>query len=239
MLVPAMVYLLGMNQHRAHGTSLAVIGAVVLFSAIFYSKHGLVDWTIAIELMVGGVVGAAIGARICNLLSAGRLKKYFGIFLAVVGIRMLYGAFMSYAHAAGPHAAAHHALAADTIGGGAAVVGIGLITGIFSGLFGIGGGLIMVPTLVLLVGFTQKLAQGISLAVIIPVSVSGAAIHNAHGNVNWNVAFWLAFGGVMGGLLGAHLAVVEVGELALKGMFGTLMLVTGMLMFRYKRPACD
>jgi uncharacterized membrane protein YfcA len=233
-----MVYLLGMNQHRAHGTSLAVIGAVVLFSAIFYSRHGLVDWTIAIELMIGGVVGAAIGARICNLLSAGRLKRYFGIFLGVIGIRMLYGAYASHAFAAGPHAVGY-ALSGDTLGGGAAVVGIGLITGIFSGLFGIGGGLIMVPTLVLFVGFTQKMAQGISLAVIIPVSVSGALIHNAHGNVNWNVVFWLALGGIMGGLLGAHLAVVEVGEIALKSMFGLLMLVTGILMFRHRRPACD
>lgn len=227
-----MVYLLGMTQHRAHGTSLAVIAPVVVLSALYYSTHGLVDWTIAVELMIGGVIGAMIGARICNLISAGRLRRYFGIFLAVVGLRMLYGA-AAFAFTVRPEIAGH-ALSANTLGGGAAVVGIGLVTGIFSGLFGIGGGLIMVPTLVLLFSFPQKLAQGISLAVIIPVSISGAMIHNAHGNVNWGVAFWLALGGILGGLAGAHLAVVEIGEVALKGMFGMLMFVTGMLMFRHK-----
>jgi len=231
-----MVYLLGMTQHRAHGTSLAVIAPVVVLSALYYSTHGLVDWTIAVELMIGGVIGAMIGARICNLISAGRLRRYFGVFLAVIGIRMLYGA--AFAFAGGPEIAGH-AFSANTLGGGAAVVGIGLVTGVFSGLFGIGGGLIMVPTLVLLFAFPQKLAQGISLAVIIPVSISGALIHNAHGNVNWGVAFWLALGGILGGLVGAHLAVVEIGEVALKGMFGMLMLVTGMLMFRHKTQTCN
>ena len=234
-LVPAMVYLLGMNQHRAHGTSLAVIAVVVFSSAVYYSTHGLVDWTVAIELMAGGVIGAMIGARICALLSAGRLRRYFGIFLGIVGLRMLYGAaFASSALQIGGHV-----LAPETLGGGSVVVAIGLVTGIFSGLFGIGGGLIMVPTLVLLFGFKQKLAQGISLAVIIPVSISGAAIHNAHGNVNWGVAVWLAVGGVMGGLVGAHLAVVKIQDPVLCGLFGLLMLVTGVLMFHHKRPACD
>jgi uncharacterized membrane protein YfcA len=228
-----MVYLLGMTQHRAHGTSLAVIAPVVVLSALYYSTHGLVDWTIAVELMIGGVIGAMIGARICNRISAGRLRRYFGIFLAVIGIRMLYGAAVAFAFAVRPEIAGH-AFSANALGGGALVVGIGLVTGVFSGLFGIGGGLIMVPTLVLLFAFSQKLAQGISLAVIIPVSISGALIHNAHGNVNWGVAFWLALGGVLGGLVGAHLAVVEIGEVALKGMFGTLMLVTGTLMFRHR-----
>lgn len=236
-LIPAMVYLLGMDQHKAHGTSLAVMSVVVLSSAVFYSQHGLVNWIVGIELMVGGVIGAGIGARLCARLSAGRLKRYFGAFLAVIGIRMLYGAAAAYASTGDVHVAGH-AFAAGTLAGGAAVVGVGLITGIFSGLFGIGGGLIMVPTLVLIFGFAQKLAQGISLAVIIPVSISGALIHNAHGNVRWNTAFWLALGGVMGGLVGAHLAVVQIGEVVLKGLFGLLMLGTGILIFRHRPQRC-
>lgn len=235
-MVPTMVYLLGMNQHRAHGTSLAVIAVVVMSSAVYYSRHGLVDWTIAIELMAGGVIGAMIGARICALLHAARLRRYFGVLLAFVGFRMLYGAVLLSFGA--PHIGGD-VLAPQTLGGGAAMVAIGFVTGVISGLFGIGGGLIMVPTLVLLFGFLQKLAQGISLAVMIPVSISGALIHHAHGNVNWGVAFWLVLGGILGGLVGAHLAVLKIDEPVLRGMFGLLMFVVGLLMFRHRRPARD
>jgi len=237
-LVPAMVYLYGMNQHRAHGTSLAAISLVALFTALFYSRHGQVDWIVAGELMLGGVVGAMIGARICALLSARRLRRYFGIFLAVVGIRMLYNAAAVFA-AAGAPSIAGRAFAPDQLGGGLLVVVIGVFTGILSGLFGIGGGIVMIPTLVLLFGFAQKMAQGISLAVIIPVSISGALIHSAHGNVRWSTGMWLAFGGIFGGLVGARIAVIEVGELVLQGMFGLLVLVTGVLMMRHRREACD
>ncbi len=235
-LIPAMVYLLGMNQHRAHGTSLAVISLVVLSSAILYSKHGLVDWTVAVELMVGGVIGATIGARICNRISAGKLKRLFGVFMALVGLRMLYGA--AFASGAASEIAGY-AISAYTVGGGVVVFLIGLVTGVISGLFGIGGGLIMVPILTLVMGMGQKAAQGISLAVIVPVSISGALIHQGHGNVRWNIAFWLAVGGVLGGLAGAHVAVVKIPDAVLKGMFGLLMLVMGMLMFRHAKPTCS
>lgn len=230
-LIPTMVYLLGMDQHRAHGTSLAIISLVVLSSAILYSKHGLVDWTVAVELMAGGVIGASIGARLCNRLSAGKLKRYFGIFLAFVGLRMLCSA--AFAATTTPHIAGH-ALLAGTLGGGAVVVLVGVGTGIFSGLFGIGGGIIMIPVLTLGLGLAQKAAQGISLAVIIPVSFSGAMIHNAHGNVRWGIGFWLAAGGVLGGLFGASLAVNRIPDEVLRGMFGVLMLVMGILMFRHR-----
>lgn len=229
-LVPMMVYLLGMNQHRAHGTSLAVISMVVLFSAIFYSRHGQVDWLVAIELAIGGVIGAALGARICILISARRLRRFFGFLMMLVGLRMLYGA-ASAAYIVSP-VIAGHVLAPHEFWGASAVLGIGLFTGILSGIFGIGGGIIMIPAMVLLFGFSQKMAQGISLAVIIPVSISGALIHNRQGNVRWDTAFWLGLGGILGGLIGARLAVLQISDLALRGMFGVLTLVVGILMAR-------
>ncbi|HET6452767.1 MAG TPA: sulfite exporter TauE/SafE family protein, partial [Armatimonadota bacterium] len=192
-LVPMMVYLLGMNQHRAHGTSLAVISMVVLSSAIFYSRHGHVDWLVAMEMMIGGVVGAAIGAKVCTLICARRLRRLFGILMILVGLRMLYGA--AWAYAAHP-VVAGHVISPYHLWGGLMVVGIGFITGILSGIFGIGGGIVMIPAMVLLLGFAQKTAQGISLAVIIPVSISGALIHSRQGTVRWGTAVWLGVGGI-------------------------------------------
>jgi uncharacterized membrane protein YfcA len=229
-LVPIMVYLLGMNQHRAHGTSLAVISMVVISSAMFYNKHGNVDWLVAIELAIGGVIGAMIGARICTLICAGKLRRLFGALMMLVGLRMLYGAAWA-AHAATP-VIAGHAISAHQFWGGVLVTGIGLLTGVLSGIFGIGGGIVMVPAMVLILMFPQKLAQGISLAVIIPVSISGALIHSKHGNVRWDTAVWLGMGGIVGGLIGARTAVLQASDLTLKGMFGVLTLLVGVLMAR-------
>jgi len=240
-LVPVLVYLLGLSQHRAHGTSLAYMAPVALFTALSYSGHGHVDWLVAIELAVGGVVGAAVGARICVLTSARRLRTYFGLFLAAIGLRMMYEARAVFASAvaAGP-VVAGHAFPADQPIGALVIVVIGVVTGAASGLLGVGGGIVMVPALVLLFGYTQKLAQGISLAVIIPVSISGTLIHSKHGNVRWHIAVWLALGGIPGGLVGARIANVEVGDPVLRGMFGLLMLVMAGLMIRRRRSGvCD
>jgi len=232
-LVPALVYLIGLSQHRAHGTSLACMAPVALSTALFYSGRHHVDWLVAIELAVGGVIGAGIGVRICTLLSARRLRTFFGLFLVAIGIRMMYEArgVFAFAAATGP-VVAGHTFPPDQLPGALAVVMIGIITGTASGLLGVGGGIVMIPALVLLFGYTQKLAQGISLAVIIPVSISGTLIHSIHGNVRWNVAVWLALGGIAGGLAGARIANVEVSDPALRGMFGLLTLVMGGLMMR-------
>ena len=237
LLVPAMVYLLGMNQHQAHGTSLAVISCVVLLSAVFYGLHGQVDWIIAVEMAVGGVIGAAIGARIACLLSGSRLRRYFGIFLAAVGIRMLYDAIASIAN--GGPAWPGLAVEATHLSGVLLITSIGALAGVLSGLLGVGGGIIMIPAMVLLLGLPQKMAQGISLAVIIPVSISGALIHGKHGNVRADVGMWLAVGGIIGGLLGARTAL-GLNPCVLRGAFGLLMLLMGILMLlRASRGPCE
>jgi len=224
-LVPAMVYLIGLSQHQAHGTSLAVMIFIVLLGAITYSQSGQMNWLVAIELAIGGVFGAMIGARLANKLSAKRLKRYFGLLLLFVAARMIYDV-VSSASGAGP--VNGHAVSAGGFGA-VAVLGLGVLTGMLSGLMGVGGGIIMVPAMVYLMGLSQKMAQGISLAVIIPVSISGAIIHAKHGNVRADVWHWLVFGGVAGGLIGARLAIVLPSEI-LRVIFGGLMIVLGTMM---------
>jgi uncharacterized protein len=228
LMIPAMIFLLGMSQHQAHGTSLAAISLTVLFSAIYYGTHGQVNWVVAVELALGGTFGAMIGARICALISAGKLRTYFGTFVAAVGIRMLYDAYLLY-H--GCNLSAENLISPVTLSGGLILVAVGVLTGILSGLLGIGGGILMIPAMVLLLGFTQTMAQGISLAVIIPVSISGALIHRKHGNVRMDVGIWLAFGGIFGGLLGAQIAIGQQ-QWVLRSLFGLLMLIMGALMIR-------
>ncbi|MHB1001520.1 MAG: sulfite exporter TauE/SafE family protein [Armatimonadota bacterium] len=224
LMVPALIYLLGLNQHKAHGTSLAVISPIVLLTAIYYASHGEVNWLIALELAAGGIIGAGMGARLCQKLSADKLRKYFGLFILLMGIRMLLDLHPAYAP--GTTQAANQMISPSNIIGVIAITGIGVITGVLSGLLGIGGGIIMIPALVLLLGASQQLAQGISLAVIIPVSISGAIIHAKHGNVVLKDAVWLAIGGIAGALLGARLAM-GMDPLTLRGAFGLLMILMG------------
>lgn len=228
-LVPAMVYLLGINQHAAHGTSLAVISFVVLLSALYYGSHGQVDWIIALWLAGGGVIGAAIGARLCSLLSGGRLRQYFAIFLMLVAVRMVYDLL-------DPNGAYLPGVEMPSAGvlGTLLILSIGVLTGVLSGLFGVGGGVIIVPAMVLLLGMSQHAAQGISLAVIIPVSVSGALIHFRYGNLRMEIWKWLTIGGVVGGLVGARIAL-GLDPLLLRGLFGVLLIVLAYMMFRRGR----
>ena len=109
-------------------------------------------------------------------------------------------------------------------------IGIGIIAGIASGMFGIGGGLVMVPALVYLFNFTQHQAQGTSLAVLTaPVVFLGALKYFNEGNVNLKMALFIAISFVIGAYLGAVL-VHKISDPTLKRMFGVLLLIMSIKM---------
>ena len=83
---------------------------------------------------------------------------------------------------------------------------IGVCAGIISGLLGLGGGVFLVPALLLFLDMSIHKAIGISLAVIVPTALSGALKHYHLGNVDLRVAALVAVGGIVGGFLGAILA---------------------------------
>ena len=105
---------------------------------------------------------------------------------------------------------------------------IGLLAGILSGLVGVGGGIIMVPFFVLVLGLTQHNAQGLSLAVMLP-PVTFLAVYNYHtsgegGNIDWRVALIIAILFIIGGFLGSKLAL-QIDQRLLKKIFGVFMLL--------------
>jgi len=106
----------------------------------------------------------------------------------------------------------------------------GVAAGTVAGLFGVGGGIIMVPLLVLLFGYEQHIAQGTSLAVMLPLSVAGCWRYAAKGNVEWGVAVALGIGAVVGvTFLGAPFAHHLEGSV-LRKLFGVLLIVIGLNM---------
>lgn len=83
--------------------------------------------------------------------------------------------------------------------------GVGVVAGVLSGLLGVGGGIVMVPGLVLLLGLSQHRAHATSLAAIVPIAVAGAATFGIGGRVNYALAGLVGVGAVLGAPLGVRL----------------------------------
>lgn len=107
-----------------------------------------------------------------------------------------------------------------------ALAGIGVVAGVLAGLLGIGGGLVMVPAMVLLLGFDQHVAQGTSLVVIIPAALSGSLTHYRSGRIALRDAALLAAGGVLGATLGSGLAL-SVDDSSLRRLFALFLVAVG------------
>ena len=107
---------------------------------------------------------------------------------------------------------------------------VGLGTGLFSGFFGLGGGIIVIPALIFLFGFTQHMAQGTSLAMMIPpIGILAVLQYYKAGNVQILPAALLCIGFVLGGYLGATM-VLQIPETILKRLFGVVLFAVSIKM---------
>jgi hypothetical protein len=223
-----MAFMLRIRPHRAHGTSLAVVLAAAVAGVYQYAGHGHVRWSVAILLALGGVLGAMIGARLTSAFRALPLRQAFGVLVAILGIVMI---VLPASYANQPRA-----LIPSHLHGWPVIVLVGVLAGTVSGLLGTGGGIIMVPAILFLLGESQKMAQGISLAVIIPAALSGALIHARKGNVIPNLAGWLACGAVVGAIVMGH-RVGSIENDTLKMIFGVFLIAVGVSMVTRHRKA--
>lgn len=119
---------------------------------------------------------------------------------------------------------------------GVATVLVGFAAGSLASSLGIGGGLVFVPALAVIFSFSQHLAQGTSLAVIVPTVLVGAVTHARAGRVDFKLAAAIGCGGVAGGLLGGWLAQ-DIDETLLRRLFSVLLLITAMRMLLRSRPS--
>ncbi len=105
------------------------------------------------------------------------------------------------------------------------LIAIGVGAGILSGMFGIGGGIVIVPALLLLARFPAPVATGTSLAVfLLPVGILGALEYYRHGNIDWRSSLWIALGLFFGAYFGARIAHVISAQL-LQRLFAVLLLI--------------
>ena len=112
------------------------------------------------------------------------------------------------------------------------LMAIGVLAGILSGFMGVGGGVIMIPLMMLLLGYDQHQAQGMSLAVLaVPVTfVAALTYHKSGYPINWKFAVLIAIFFVVGGFLGSKLAV-KIDQVVLKKIFAVILLIVAIRLF--------
>lgn len=182
-MVPLLTGRIGLSQHRAHGTSLAIIMFVAAAGALPYGRAGNIDWRLVLALLPGALVGVFVGARAMVKVPALQLRLLFGAFLFFVAFRQLVWHLSADAPATGVEG-----LAID--------LAFGFAGGVLAGVLGVGGGAIFVPTIVIL-GLAdaggedpQKIAQGVSLVVIVATGALGTATNLRQGTVDLAAARW-------------------------------------------------
>jgi uncharacterized membrane protein YfcA len=107
---------------------------------------------------------------------------------------------------------------------------IGLTAGVLSGLIGIGGGVLIIPILVFLLGFSQHMAEGTTLAAMVPpIGILAAYVYYQNGNVDLKAAGFIALGFVVGGLFGAKIAQ-QISHESLQKIFAVVLILVGIKM---------
>ena len=195
--VPLLLYVVGIRDaHVAIGTSALAVAANAFVNLLGHWRAGNVKWPCAATFAVAGVVGAAIGSTVGKLVDGRQLLFLFALAMIAVGVAMLR-----------PRAAAGNADVRLTPAIAVRLVGVGLTVGAISGFFGIGGGFLIVPGLMLGSGMTILNAIGSSLFSVGSFGLTTAINYALSGLIDWTVALLFIVGGVGGGILGMRSAM--------------------------------
>lgn len=88
--VPAMVLILGAEEHKAHATAISIILPLTVVSSVFYICNNYVDWGLTFKVVLGGLMGGYIGAKLLNICPTGALRKIFAVFMIAASFRMIF-----------------------------------------------------------------------------------------------------------------------------------------------------
>ncbi|WP_322411471.1 sulfite exporter TauE/SafE family protein [Microbacterium invictum] len=207
-VVPLLVLILGYGQRLAAGTSLAAIVPTATVGVIAYAVNDSVAWIPALILAAGAVVGAQIGTWLLPRTPVTVLRWGFVGFLVIVIVSL----FLVI-----PSRDAGLPLTVVTVLG---LVALGVVTGILAGLLGVGGGVIVVPVLLLLFGTSDLLAKGTSLLMMIPTAISGTIGNLVRKNVDLPAAALVGVAACVTAPVGTLLATLvdpQVGNILFAG----------------------
>jgi len=223
-MIPLMTSsLLKLTQHQAHGTSLFAVAATGIAGALGYAEQ--VQLEAAGMIACFGMVTARLGAALTAKLSERVLKRALGIFMICVAPMVpLKHYFVGLADEPAPTIKERNSLTIRTLLPPAM---IGLGSGFMAGLFGVGGGAIVVPALTVFTDMSHYQALGTSLCAMSLPAMVGTYTHYTQGNVAMRVAPTLALGSFVGAYLGGKLIGLKTNEEILRWGFSGLMIVLG------------
>jgi uncharacterized membrane protein YfcA len=188
LIVPGLMWVATMEQRRAHGTSLAAVLPIALCGLVTYVANDHVNVAAAVALIAGSLGGTLLGTAWLAKAPKRTLSLGFATVLVASAVRLLFEIDASREHAL-------------TVGSAAVLVLTGFVAGVLAGLLGIGGGVVMVPAMMLVLGLAPVVAKGTSLAVIVPTAIIGTWRNRRNLNVDIRAS-------VIVGLAGAGTAVV-------------------------------
>jgi len=231
-IVPALIYLDPVLLHRgittpvAVGTSLLVLIVTALSSTLAFVRQKRVDFRSGWLFFAASGPGAIVGALLTGKLDAKQFQLVFGCFMLAMAVLLIVRPYLkplkiewsirkTYTDPSGE---------TTTYGyGPLSALAVGLCVGFVSGLFGIGGGSLFVPLMVLLFSFPPHVATATSMFVICLSSITGSIAHIAAGEIDWFSALFLAPGAWIGGRLGAAIASRLSGDGLMWLLRGTLV----------------
>lgn len=197
--VPALVYLAGQDLRQAVASSLVVVGVTSLVALVPRLRAGQVAWRIALLFGAAGAATAFAGAAVNRLLPDGVVLALFAVLMAGAGARMLAGR-----PGTGPACAVdggrvdwRHCLPRTLAGG--------LVVGFLTGLLGVGGGFLIVPVLVMVLGLPMPTAVGTSLVIMAANSAAGFAAHAGDARLDVPVAVAFTTAAVVSAMVAARL----------------------------------
>lgn len=88
-LVPCLVFIMKLEDHKAHATAISIILPISIISSLIYFKYDVVDIDLTLKVAVGSVIGALVGSCLLNRISVNILRKIFGIFMIIAAVRMV------------------------------------------------------------------------------------------------------------------------------------------------------
>jgi uncharacterized membrane protein YfcA len=215
-LVPVLVLLLHMQQKRAQATSLVMVALAATAGFLTYAAADFVAWIPAAFILMGGLVGSWLGSSLVKRTSDYRLQFGFGLLLIAVAVRLLWPSSTADVVEV-PEISTLVALG---------YIASGVAMGLLSALFGIGGGIILIPIVVAFFGFSQQLAAGTSLAVMAPIAIFGAWRQSRAGSTDWSVGLRFGIASIPGGIVGA-VAAVSLSGSVVRTAFAIVLLLVG------------
>ena len=217
--VPALVYVIGENPRSATSASLVIVGATALTGTIRHARSRRVRWIPGLIFGCIGVGGSLLGSALNRLVNPNVLLLAFaGVMLLAAGAMMRRSAQATSVQPSTPRAVAGGLTAQLLV----ALAAVGTVVGFMTGFFGVGGGFVVVPGLVVALGFGMAEAVGTGLMIIALNSVVALAARGGVSAVDWYVVIPFTAAAMAGSVVGVGLAA-RVPASALERIFAGLL----------------